>query len=223
LPEETPDILGREEEPERRRWAIIAIVALGILLLVLLITRLGTVPDVRGLPLADAQAAVLRAGFSIGNVTGLSEPMVGTVDDQHPAPGAWRFKGSGIDLELHGEVVLSDDGARIGSDEDEYVPAEPSADVDETDEELADTPLSSGPYVPEVLAMSRQAAVSALNAAGYRVSVRSGPSTTSIPAGRVFYQSLAPHSTAAKGSLVTIWVSTGPPGGSDRSPRPERP
>jgi hypothetical protein len=66
-----------------------------------------------------------------------------------------------------------------------------------------------GPYVPSALGQSRSDGESTLRNAGYGVSVTYAPST-STPSGRVFYQDPGAGETASHGTVVSMWVSTGP-------------
>jgi hypothetical protein len=71
-------------------------------------------------------------------------------------------------------------------------------------------PVFLGPLtVPNVLGMSPAEAMAALADAGFRASMVSKPSS-SVPAGQVSSESPASGSLLAKGSLVTLSVSSGP-------------
>lgn len=77
---------------------------------------------------------------------------------------------------------------------------------------LRNATSGGGPFVPSALGKTESAGRSTLQNAGYGVSVTYAPSTTTSR-GRVFFQQPGAGDAAGHGTVVSMWVSTGPPKG----------
>ncbi len=93
---------GEDDGPGRRWWlfALIALVAVGVLIAALLLLRKDqvVVPNVVGSDLATAQAALQREGFSVDTVARTSDQAKGQVLGQDPEPGSKADEGSVVTL-----------------------------------------------------------------------------------------------------------------------------
>lgn len=215
---------GHQEEREQDYRKVVATIGIILLLLLFacllwwLLSQRGEVPDVVGMKMDDARAAIAKAGFVLGDITTQTAlpGEDGTIIDQSPEGGRHAFKGSDIEIVLAQRLragrtggVETDVG---GAPVIESGPAVFTPFVG-TGVEAADVPFSApssdtGPRVPSVLGMTLPAARTALSAAGYRCSVKYGPVSTIAPPGQVYFQDPAPDTVVARGSLVTIWIAT---------------
>lgn len=205
------------QERSRRREALAALLILAIAVFAAwwLWTRTAWVPNVVGLSEADARAAISRTGFKVG-VVGESTSFdadPGSVSGQAPGSGARAFKGSEVDIQVVAGFVESVGGGA----------AKPSSglsglfgDIEfdsDTDEEGEPAVVEGGSFefVPSVQGMDGRRAVALLKNAGYNVTVRRGPSTTTVAKGDVYYQDPAPKTTPPRDRKIAVWISMGPP------------
>ncbi len=216
-----------EEGDDRRKRGILAAIGLVVLLLLILwwlFSRYAVVPDVIGLPEQRATEVIEEAGFVVGEV--LERPSVegraGEVTGQSPEGGARALKGSTVDLFLaEGEPGVDDDtAARPDLDELGIEWAPPGGTPRPIDPAR---PTDGRPRVPQALGLSESDGVALLRRAGYRVTVAYGASTTAVPRGIVYFQDPAPDTVAARGTTVSIWVSTGSPAAGTATTRPQPP
>jgi len=203
----------------RARGLGIALGAAVVALLVLwwIYTQTTVVPNVIGLREAGARQALAAADLDVGHVseTRSGQQKVGHVADQAPVVGARVLRGSSIDIalarsrEVADAVGIGPDGVSFG-----YDPT--------SDRTVAQAPgnkdggggiARSGPWVPNVQALTEGRARARLVAEGYRVSIKHGSVTTGPGKGKVYYQDPEPDAVAPRGSLVEVWVSTGAPDG----------
>ncbi len=212
-----------EEEDDRRRRGILA--ALGLLAILLLIvwwvfSRYVAVPDVVGLNVPSATRVIESAGFVVGEV--LERPSVegraGHVTGQSPEGGSRALKGSSVDLFIaEGEPDDPDDARRPGDGEFDFSWAPPAGEP----RPVAPAGSTDGrPRVPQAQGLSESDGVALLRRAGYRVTVDYGPSTTAVPRGIIYYQDPPPDTVVARGTTVSVWVSTGSPRPGENEPRP---
>lgn len=222
-----PDDAGKRD---RARGLGIALVAAVIALLLLWWIYLQTtvVPDTVGLSQVEAEQLLGSADLELGDVleTRSRQQPAGHVAEQSLAKGARVMRGSTIDLVLSTGSRAADGGdGSTGEGEDllgfEYSPTE----VAEADGGRRDggggIASTGGPWVPNVQALTERQARSRLAAAGYRVQVKFGPVTSGPDKGLVFYQDPEPDASAARGTIVEIWISTGGPGFPTLEDRPQ--
>lgn len=218
------------DEPERKRDDRRTVQAVAVLILTLFVaclcwwfySQLVRVPDVRGMTIEAARAALARVGLEVGELTerkGLASE-AGGIADQMPDAGSRVMRGTKVDLAVAvagGGGSSGIPGGPLTPDEEDgegLFPETPSpSDVTTTDP----SPSSggpTGPRVPLVMNMSVSAARAKLQAEGYRLGdVKYGPSTNDIAAGLLYYQDPAPETYHPYGTSVDVWVSTGDPDG----------
>ena len=198
------------------------------------------VPGVTNLPQAEAVAALTARGFKISTQSEFNATVTaGNVISQVPREGAKAAKGSTITLYIsNGPVTASvprvklmlfsyaqqqltaagfkvmkvdafSDTVRKGR----VIDQDPSADAIVPKGTTITLTVSTGPNlvaVPDVTKKSQADATNAMETAGFVVSVKQTMSET-VPKGNVISQSPNAGTKLAKGSTVTLTVSTGPP------------
>ena len=198
------------------------------------------VPGVTNLPQAEAVAALTARGFKISTQSEFNATVTaGNVISQVPREGAKAAKGSTITLYIsNGPVTASvprvklmlfsyaqqqltaagfkvmkvdafSDTVRKGR----VIDQDPSADAIVPKGTTITLTVSTGPNlvaVPDVTKKSQPDATNAMETAGFVVSVKQTMSET-VPKGNVISQSPNAGTKLAKGSTVTLTVSTGPP------------
>lgn len=211
---------GDERERDGMRGAPAAIALVIILLLVVWwwFSRTARVPDVIGMTDERARAAISAAGFVVGDVTiDTAEPdKAGTIVDQDPYGGSRKLRGSAIEMVLEARPGGAAADGTEGEGLEPEVPVDLSIEYGESGG--AKDPYSprtvSGPQVPQVFGLTQAEARARLESAGYRLgAVEHGPSTTGVAENTVFHQDPAPETYAARGTVVDVWLSIGPPGG----------
>jgi serine/threonine-protein kinase len=197
------------------------------------------VPPVVGLDRAAAERELEAAGFEVEVTERADAGVeAGKVVSQDPAGGTDAEEGSTVELvvstgpeqvqvpdlvgktQSEAQLLLDARGlrSRVTSVEDDS--AEPGTVVGqnpparelvapETEVELQVSTGSGQELVPDVTGQSQQAAVSALQAAGFRIGGPTQQSSDSVPAGRVISTDPAGGTSAKRGSVVTVVVSSG--------------
>ena len=184
-----------------------------------ILTQTTVVPDLAGLSEVGARRSLREASLMTGTVTEVSsvQQPAGAVADQAPFGGVRVMKGSEIDFAL--AVRPGGGSGDSGAGEPELSGYALGADEIDGGSTLRDQDTPRATYVaqgvPNVQALAKAEALSALRSAGYRVSVKYGPVTTGPGKGKIYYQDPAPDALEPSGTLVEIWVSTGgvDPGG----------
>ena len=212
-----------EDPGERRRKAILGLLALfAIVALIVwwLLAQLVPVPDVTGLDQAEAVARLQAAGFRVGeivNVDATDDQKPGTVVGQTPSAGERLPKDSTIGLSLAGTFGSDSDrqdavSSGSGLIDQGYLDLpEEGRDTDNVGLAPESPPVNSGPQVPLVLDKTESSAKSVLAASGYGISFKRAASTTGVAAGLVMRQDPPPEAYEPRGTVVTVWVSTGSP------------
>jgi beta-lactam-binding protein with PASTA domain len=221
----------RPTESAPRRKGAVALIVLLILLLVTCcaigLSQMSEVPDVTGMTEDEARAALEKAGFEARIVSGDEaagsedsdgSPALRIVLSQSPAPGDRFIRGTRVSLTL-GETRSGSTGDDDSSGSDgasgTYLP--PTSDSASDDDGFTVVPGSSSdapdsrPVIPMVGNTTESSAIAALQNAGYRVTVRYGRSTAGILEGYVYAQEPGFETRADRGTLITLWVSTGVP------------
>ncbi|MGI9539127.1 MAG: Stk1 family PASTA domain-containing Ser/Thr kinase [Miltoncostaeaceae bacterium] len=234
---------AREEEP-RSRWPLIvaAVAALAIVGVIAALALTGggggstTVPNVAGLPLAEATSAIRDAGLTPEvERTEDDEIEAGTVIDTDPAAGSSVSEGDTVTLrvsagptavEVPNVVGLERDDARRalaqagfgvrvdleGSDDVQegiVISQSPAAGQEAAAESDVTIVVSSGAdqvEVPSLIGRPQSEAGSLLSQAGLSPAVQEQP-TTNSPAGTVIDQSPGAGTRIDAGSTVTITVA----------------
>jgi len=217
---------------DRRRKGRLALVAL---LLIVLLTcccviwsLLREVPDVVGMTEAEAQQTLEDAGFKSDPVfaDGSSDVSTGAgmVIAQDPLAGTRHMVGTVVTI-----TIASGSEAEEESTEETSTYSTPWTGS-ESDNDESDTGGSSGgsgatgPVVPMAQNMTEAQARAVLEGAGYRMVVGGyGPTTAGVVEGKTYFQDPAPGTVLAKGSTVTVWVSTGAPETGVPYPQPVSP
>ncbi len=221
---------GAVEADERRRGLGIALIISAILLVVLwwLLSNTVVVPDVVGMSLLDARTTLSEAKLKSGAVSRVASKQYqpGEVADQAPFEGRRVFKGTMIDLavatgaedfvDVNPEAIPG--AGNVGFEPDTGSTGGSALSTQPAPRTYA--PADLGPQVPMVQALTEKAARAKLADAGYRVTVKYGPSTAGPGKGYVFYQNPAPYTYENRGTTVLIWVSTGGPDGGYPYPQP---
>lgn len=213
---------------KRRNLLIgLAIAALVILLAILIWSMFAQVPDVIGLNAYSADRVMTKAGFKVGDVgrTNQGKVRAGHVAWQAVLPGAWRLKGSEVDLKLKKGTDVTIEPEAPAPSSDEPRGEEPWWVTDSVAMQDTETVVPAGLVgtvggVPNVLGMTLSEARSTLSSKGYGASVFYGPSTAGVPEGQVYYQKPSKGESLAQGSAVVIWISTGPLDTGFRYPQP---
>ncbi|HEY7134034.1 MAG TPA: Stk1 family PASTA domain-containing Ser/Thr kinase [Acidimicrobiia bacterium] len=197
------------------------------------------VPNVVNQPVAAATTTLKNAGFEVKAEPTASDTVpIGSVVGQDPAAGDKLAKGKTVTLQVSSggaafalpdvtgqpfasaNTTLTGLGLKVSrqSQQSESVPPN---DVISTDPQpgsqvrRGDTisvVVSAGPApvnVPDVTGQDQVSATQTLNNAGFSVRSRNQASTT-VPSGNVITTQPAPGSQEAKGSTVTLIVSSGP-------------
>lgn len=214
------DGLSHDDESRRRGLgALLLAILIGLLVLWWILTQTTVVPDLSGYDRAGADALLRASSLSEGDVSAVrtSQQTPGRVANQSPFAGARVLKGTEIDfaIAVGGSTAENGNGAESDAPLQGYAldPGEITGGSDVRDQPDPRTyPEITGPYVPDVQALTESDAVDVLRAAGYRVAVEYGPVTTGPGKGRVYFQDPEPLGYAQRGTRVEIWVSTGGPG-----------
>lgn len=224
-PESSENIQAPNDDSDstKSRRVMFALLALIILVLVacacIAFSQLVEVPDVVGLSETEARDVLEEAGFTVGDsvVETVADADPGEVTAQDPEGGERAFTGTKVIL-----TVASDDSgtADSGSRDD----GEISSELDLTDgfapsgTGSRDVPgvtgeaVNLGPVTPGVQNMTEAEALATLRNAGYRPVIGGyGPTTAGVLAGHVYYQNPPPGTRLARGSIITLWVSSGGP------------
>jgi serine/threonine-protein kinase len=238
--------------PRRNNSAMFIVVLLVLLgLLALFVFLLGrtigigkdsatqvVVPDVTSKPVADAQAQLTGAGFTVKVEQAANDQVdEGVVFDQDPKAGEKVDKGSEITItvssagapvevpNLVGQSATDADSqlraiglvADIERVDDDKIPAGTVTDQDPKEGEplpkgsAVHLKVSNGPgqaQVPDVSGDDPTAAANELGRAGFETTAAEEPSDT-VQEGKVTRTDPPAGSQADKGSTVTIYVSTG--------------
>jgi serine/threonine-protein kinase len=198
-----------------------------------------TVPDVRTKTYDVAAQTLSDAGLKAERQDVANDQVKpGLVFEQSPASGERAAKGSTVTLKVSAGAPQADVPNVVGRNIDDAkdvietagftVQQQPRADDNAPKGEVLDQSpkggtkadsgsaitlvVSSGKAevaVPDVAGMDAAEASNELGQAGFRVSVRREPSAT-VNEGQVIRTDPAGGSTAAKGSTVTMYVSSGP-------------
>lgn len=237
------DILAEDRKRSRKTMAaslgLMAFLLLACVWIGLAITA--KVPDVTGKTPSEATSMLEKAGFKAELAEGLAEGgdatsdgtgtsektsfEPGTVALQSPMGGTRVLKGTRVEITLAAGTSVGGGGSgnyKIsgGGGLPEPFTRPEGNGSGRTMVPSNATPPDNRPMIPIVGDMPQASAVAALQAAGYRVTVLSGPSTAGILEGHVYAQTPAFGSRASRGTLVTIYVSTGAPGPGEYSGAP---
>jgi eukaryotic-like serine/threonine-protein kinase len=194
------------------------------------------VPSVVGQPFDQASATLTTAGFKVARVDEVSSSVpVDSVISQSPDSGLLLEKGRTVTLTVSSSQVTIPD--LVGKPFEEAQAALQKLGLTanrvdaESPDQAAGTVLSTDPVsgttvdkgsavtvtvaaepavaIPNVAGQDQVAAQTALQTAGFQVTVQPAPSNT-VPAGKVIATDPVAGTMAPKGSTVTMQVSTGP-------------
>jgi serine/threonine-protein kinase len=194
------------------------------------------VPSVVGQPFAQASEAVIAAGFKVARVDEVSSTVpVESVISQRPDSGLLLEKGRTVTLTVSSSKVTVPDLVGKTFEEAQAALQQLGLTANRVDAPSADKPpgtvLSTNPAanttvdkgtavelqvaaeppvaVPNVAGQDQVAAQTALQAAGFQVTVQGVPNNT-VAAGKVISTNPAGGTMAPKGTTITMQVSTGP-------------
>ena len=246
---DTASALGSAESaapPTRGKWWIWVLVALAVVVIAAIVALLATqgtsvvVPNVVGMPLAEATATLEEAGLKVGKVTQDPEAQLepGLVVSQDPAAEAETGQGGAVDLVIAAvaavevpDVVgfdqaaatkaLEDAGLTVGKvTQKQTADAEPGvvleqspAAAEQTDQGTAvDLVVAVAALVkiPNVVGQTQADAKATLEAAGLKVGEVTEKESTSVAPGVVSKQSPDAGSDVDGGSAVTLEVGASP-------------
>ncbi|MBF6471363.1 MULTISPECIES: PASTA domain-containing protein [Nocardia] len=166
------------------------------------------VPNVLGLPLADAQKALEQAEFGVRHFEQQSPEIAkGTVIASTPAAGEQKARGSEVALAVSSGPAPTPTpagptpGAGPGDEKDE-------AGKDGTGKDGADKGKEQVP-VPDVAGLPEAEAVAKIESKGL-TATRVGKPDDTVAKGTVLATDPAAQTMVAKGSAVTVTVSSGP-------------
>lgn len=201
-----PNARTYDREPQKKNsvwlWAVLALVVAAIAGYFLFFTGADiAVPDVTGMPLEEAEAAIVAADLEVGEVTGevSEEAEPGTVLSQDPTAGEKVAAGSSVNL-----VVASDE-------EDVEVPDVVLMDLESAEAELGAAGLSVGRVTEEssddeepgtVLAQSPEAGSKALPGSRVDLTVARGIEGVEVP--DVVGMALAQATSALEGADLKV-------------------
>jgi hypothetical protein len=214
-------VASTEDDQDRRRIAALIASALLLLVVIWVLTRLlGCVPSTVGMSEEQSEKTINEAGFDVATDTVLADGQLpGIVLDQSPGGGLyfkfwsvsiWISGGSGDD-DQNASVIWEEDNGLLaggpgpGPDAEEVLPS----DAEELDP-LYYPMLPAERLMPNVQSMSESQALSTLWSVGVSARVRTGPSTTDVPQGQVYFQDPRPGIELSGRPTATIWISTGP-------------
>ena len=251
-----PNPAEDEATPKKRKtwvWILVAVAAVAVIAIVyagsqgsdggswLLLFRGTTVPQLTGLSQQDAEAAIVAAGLTVGEVSDTPTLAVapGTVVDQSPAASTKVEEESPVDVSVSAvptanvpdvvgktlsdaSATLADEGLLVGATSyvyDSKVKAglvksqDPAADTDTHVGAAVALTVSKGPQTGQVPnVVGLSEADAKTTLEGAGFKVTTTKAANAdVPAGDVVSQSPAAGTVVAAGSTVTISVSTGPP------------
>jgi serine/threonine-protein kinase len=193
------------------------------------------VPSVVGQTFDQASAALKAKGFKVARVDEVSDQPIDTVVSQRPDSGLLLQKGRTVTLTVSSRQVTIPELTGTQFEEaqatlqklgltatrvDAESPDKPAGSVLSTDP-VAGTKVDKGTAVtvtvaaeppvavPSVTGQDQVAAQTALQTAGFQVTVQGVPNNT-VAAGKVIATTPTGGTKAPKGSTVTMQVSTGP-------------
>lgn len=124
LPDPATLSIAKSSSPPMWIWIVVGVVLIALAALAYAIFgREVTVPEVTGIPVAEAEQRIEEAGLVVGEVTAeeTSEAEQGTVLDQNPDAGATVRRGAEVDLIVAGAIPNVEVPGVIGTEEDEAV------------------------------------------------------------------------------------------------------
>ena len=235
-----------EAPPARSKWWIWAIVAAAVVVLAIIVAVLATrgagvvVPDVVGMPQAEATAALEAAGLKVGKVTQDPEAQVepGRVVSQDPLAGAESNEGGAVDLviatvpsvevpdvvgldQASAEKALKTAGLVVGKVTQKQtadakpgvvLEQDPAAAKQANQGSAVDLVVAAAALVkvPNVVGQTQADAKTTLEAAGLKVGEVTSKESTSVAPGVVSKQSPDAGSQVEGGSAVTLEVGAAP-------------
>jgi serine/threonine-protein kinase len=193
------------------------------------------VPSVVGQTFDQASAALVAAGFKVARVDEVSDQPIDEVVSQSPQSGRLLTKGRTVTLTVSSRQVTVPELTGTPFEEAQAALLKLGLTATRVDAESPDRPagtvLSTAPVagtkvdkgtavtvtvaadpavaIPSVTGQDQAAAQTALQAAGFQVTVQGMPDPT-LPAGKVIATIPVAGTKAPKGSSVTMQVSTGP-------------
>jgi serine/threonine-protein kinase len=170
-----------------------------------------SVPELVGLPVADALASLRRAGFEVRVVTVPGHSPAGSVLAQHPGPDEAQASGSVVQVNVS-------DGTQGSAAAQNRTVSEPTTTAQaptttstptttDTAGQSAPTPVASTTTVPS-LSGDVKSAVQRLAESGLRASIQYVPGDE--PLGTVRAQAPSSGRSARRDAHVTVSVSSGP-------------
>jgi len=193
------------------------------------------VPSVVGQTFDQASAAIVAAGFKVARVDEVSGQPIDTVVSQQPDSGRLLAKGRTVTLTVSSRQVTIPELTGMQFEEAQASLQKLGLTATRADAESPDkapgSVLSTNPVagtkvdkgtavtvtvaaeppvaIPSVAGQDQVAAQTALQTAGFQVTVQGTPSNT-VTAGKVIGTTPAGGTKAPKGATVTMQVSTGP-------------
>ena len=193
------------------------------------------VPSVVGQTFAAASQTLLDAGFKVARVDEVSDQPIDEVVSQRPDSGRLLAKGRTVTLTVSSRQVtipeltgtqfeeaqarlqkLGLTATRVDVESPDKAPGSvlstspvAGTKVDKGTAVTITVALEPPVAIPSVAGQDQVAAQSALQTAGFQVTVQGVPSNT-VPAGKAVGTTPAGGTKAPKGSTVTMQVSTGP-------------
>ncbi len=210
----------QDEDQTKRRMAFVLVALVIGLLIWWVLSHVAVVPGTVGMSVGRASALMKFAGFETSvTVVPSDDSMAGRVLVQAPAQGLyftwWPIRvavgSSSLASEAERDVRFVID---VGSSGLELPIPDAKTEVIPTDPEevlpLYNPPVTWDMLMPDVQNLTESQALSACRAVGLSVKMKSGPSTTDVRKGRIYYQKPAPGREIASGQTAELWISEGP-------------
>ena len=213
-----PTAAQRDEDQTKRRVALIIGAVIVALLIWWVVSHIAAVPSTVGMSANRASNLLRFAGFETSmTLVPTDENRAGASSFKRLLAASTSRGGRSVSRSVRALVGAIADGRvsfdiNYGTDALDLPLPAATAEAMPTDAEevpaLYTPPKTWDDLMPDVQNMKKSSAISTLKASGLTVTTRSGPSTTDVAKGRVYYQKPAPGLEITSGEEALLWIST---------------